>query len=669
MSNASAEELSLTNRDEYTSRGAELLLSTRVDSIDRPRRHVLTARGERVPYDVLVLATGARPFVPPIEGTNKRGVFVYRTLEDLDQIREYAARCSSAVVLGGGLLGLEAAKALLDLGLSAHVVEAAPRLMPRQLDDRGGDLLRRNIEALGVRVHLGRQTTRITGSRSAAGLLFDDGKELLADLVVISAGIRPRDELARHAGLQVGGRGGICVDDQLRTSDPRIFAIGECALHRGELYGLVGPGYAMADALASVLLGEEAHFGGADTSTKLKLLGVDVASFGDPFAQGRELVMQDWLRGVYKKLVISEDGKHLLGGMLVGDVSDYSHFVHLCKSQQALSAAPEELIFGRRGETPGLSLPDSAQVCSCNNVSKGDICVAVREGNTTLLELKQCTRAGTGCGGCVPLVSDLIEAELLQAGGKVKRELCEHFPFSRQELFEIVRVEAIRTFEELIARFGRGHGCEVCRPVVASIYGACFGVELTINNVAAMYFVDDFQLDLKTAGVVAGLFGLMNLFARALGGLFGDRIGLSFGLRGRVALLGALIACEGVSLLVFSRMHSLGIAIVTLIVFSLFVQMSEGATFSVVPFVNPRALGSVSGIVGAGGNAGAVAAGFLFRSESISTSSAFSILGGVVIGASLLSLLVRFSQSDESVAREEILRRLETGQGAVSAAE
>jgi len=469
----SADELSLASLDWYKSRNIRLLVGERAIKIDKKRKLVTSTSGERIAYDVAVFATGSAPFVPPIPGVDKRGVFVYRTIDDLDAIREYAKGSKSAVVLGGGLLGLEAAKAVHDLGLEAHVVEFAPRLMPRQLDTAAARLLGRAIEALGVKVHLNRSAARILGEGEVSGIEFAQGDPIETDMVIVSAGIRPRDELAREAGIAVGDRGGILVNDELCTSEPNTYAIGECAVHRGSVYGLVAPGYQMAEALAQSLTGKASKFEGGDQSAKLKLLGVDVASLGDPFADAlgaRSIVYEDLVKGVYKKLVISEDKKHLLGGVLVGDASEYANLLQIMRSGAELPESPEDLIFGSRsGQSVQPTLSQEAQVCSCNNVRKGEICAAVRGGCTNVIDLKTKTRAGTGCGGCMPLVTDILNAELRAAGKVVKTVLCEHFDYSRQELYEIVKVKRLKTFQELLASHGKGNGCEVCKPTVASI--------------------------------------------------------------------------------------------------------------------------------------------------------------------------------------------------------
>jgi len=490
----------------YEARGVHLRLGQRVARVHPAPRVVVTSSGEEVPYDSLILATGAAPFVPPVPGLDKSGVFVYRTIEDLEAITAYAKGKTTAAVIGGGLLGLEAAKAAHDLGLTTHVVEQAPRLMPRQLDDAGSRLLQRQIEALGLIVHVGCRTTGVLGSSAVTGLRFGDGEKLDVDLVIVSAGIRPRDQLAQDAGIAVSERGGVLVDDLLATSDPNVYAVGECAVHKDVVYGLVAPGYEMARNLAKTLLGRPTAFLGADMSTKLKLLGVEVASLGDPFADERggasTVIYQDWVAGVYKKLIVSEDGKKLLGAILVGDSSDFGSLLPYAKSGEDLPVSPDELLFGSRsGGSAHLPLPDTAQICSCNNVTKLDVVQAIVDNlGCSLDTLKKCTKAGTGCGGCLPQLTDLFHAESLARGGVVKRAICEHFDFSRQELFDLVRLRGYRSFAEVIARHGNGHGCEVCKPVIASVLASTHG-ELILEHSSIQDTNDRFLANIQRRGL------------------------------------------------------------------------------------------------------------------------------------------------------------------------
>ncbi len=469
----------------YRENGIEIHVGDRASAIDRSRRIVLSEGGRAIHYDRVVLATGSSPFVPPIDGIDKRGVFVYRTIEDLDKIIAYAKQSKTCAVIGGGLLGLEAAKAAYDLGLETHVVEFAPRLMPRQIDEAGSRLLVKKIEDLGVKVHLRKATRQVTGNGKVHGMTFADGGNLDVDMIIVSAGIRPRDDLARACGLAVGQRGGIVVDDKLQTSDPCIYAIGEAALHRGTVYGLIAPGWAMAEVAAHRFSGGDSLFAGADLSAKLKLMGVDVASFGDyQAAQDRAvpLTYEDPFAGAYKKLLFSPDGSKLLGGVLVGDAADYATLSVLAKSGEPLAVEPADLIGVSGAAAPAgeTGLGEAAQVCSCNNVTKGEIRRAIREqGLATLGEVKKETAAGTGCGGCVPLVTGLLNAALEAAGGSVNKNLCEHFAYTRQELLDIIKVKRIKTFAALIANYGQGHGCEVCKPAASSIFASLWNESIT----------------------------------------------------------------------------------------------------------------------------------------------------------------------------------------------
>ena len=464
-----AEDLNVVADGCYDDGAYTLHLDDEVASVDRAARAVTTVRGRTVEYDALVLATGSYPFVPPVPGRDLPGCFVYRTIDDLDAIRAAAVTAPrkgrrAGLVVGGGLLGLEAARALRLLGLSPHVVELAPRLMPLQVDDGGGQVLRRLIESLDVTVHCGTSVTAIArdGDRLLATLA--NGTELDVDMVVFSAGIRPRDQLARACHLDVGERGGIVVDENCRTSDERIYAIGECACVGGRVYGLVGPGYDMAEVVADRLLGGSATFESADTSTKLKLLGVDVASFGDALATTEgalEVTLNDPVAGTYSKLVVDDAATTLLGGVLVGDASRYAALRPLVG--RPLPADPVAMI-APSGEQ--LGLPDDALVCSCHNVSKATICTAiVDQGLTDVGAVKSCTRAGSGCGSCVPLLKTL----LAQSGVATSTALCEHFAMSRTQLFDAMRREGLTTFTSIVERHGRGRGCDICKPAIASM--------------------------------------------------------------------------------------------------------------------------------------------------------------------------------------------------------
>ncbi|HTE15145.1 MAG TPA: nitrite reductase large subunit NirB [Burkholderiales bacterium] len=504
FSGKSAADLNLVPEGFFEQHGITLRLGDKAVAIDRERKVVRSARGHELPYDKLVLATGSYPFVPKVPGTEWQDCFVYRAIEDLEAIRVAAAQAKVGTVIGGGLLGLEAAKALHDLGLKTHVVEFAPRLMAVQLDDSGGRLLRHKIEALGVAVHTSKQTKEIVkGEACRHKLLFADGSVLETDLIVFSAGIRPRDQLAKAAGLSIGERGGIAVNDHCQTNDADIYALGECALWSGRLYGLVAPGYQMAEVTARHLTGEqEARFPGADMSTKLKLLGVDVASIGDAHGVAPDAlnyVFTDEASGIYKKLVVSGDRKRLLGAVLVGEADDYGSLLQLTLNAIALPEHPEDLILPARegGASKGLgvdALPDTALICSCNNVSKGALCSAVSAGAASLGALKKNTKAATTCGGCGPLVKQILDAQLKKQGVDVKNYLCEHFEYSRQELFHLTRVGGLKTYDQIISKHGKGRGCDICKPAVASILAACWNEYILKPKHAPLQDTNDYYL-------------------------------------------------------------------------------------------------------------------------------------------------------------------------------
>ncbi len=506
----SADDLSLAPKEWYSDNGIVLHLSDPVVSIDREKKTVHSHAGITETYDYLILAMGSAAFVPPIPGVEKEGVFIYRTIEDLELMTNWAKKSKKGAVIGGGLLGLEAAKAMLDLGVTdTQVIEFAPRLMPRQIDDAGSRLLQSKLEDLGLTIHTSKNTTAINGDEAITSMSFSDDSSFDVDMLVISAGIKPRDELAKSASLEVGPRGGITVNDNLQTSDPFIFAVGECALHKGMIYGLVAPGYEMAEVVVTNLTGGEKSFTGFDMSTKLKLIGVDVASFGDPFVSGdgvRSIVFDDSVKGVYKRINVSADGKELLGGILVGDAEQYNMLLQTCKNKVVLPPNTEDVILGARGgEGDGgagvTSLPDDAVICSCEAVTKGAICEAVIAGSETVDGIKKCTKAGTGCGGCVPMVKDLMVHTMKTQGKVVRNVLCEHFDYSRQELFDLIKLNDLRTYDAVLDKFGKGDGCELCKPPVASILASLWNeVILKKGNDTAQDSNDRFLANIQKGG-------------------------------------------------------------------------------------------------------------------------------------------------------------------------
>ena len=484
--NQDAKALEMAPAAWYDDKGINLVVGERVADINRTSKTITTVKDRVFSYDYLVLATGSSPFVPPIKGVEKEGVFVYRTIEDLEGMLAYAAKLKAkkpdarAAVLGGGLLGLEAGKAVMDMGLEPHIVEFASKLMPRQLDSRSSQVLQLKLESIGLNIHLSKATNQILGDKAITGMEFGEDDILDVDMLVVSAGIRPRDELGKNCGLEVGVRGGIVVNNKMQTSDENIYAIGEIALYSQMIYGLVAPGYDMASVAVDQIVGKTESLmpDDIDMSTKLKLIGVDVASFGEPFmpaAKGHSVIFENKTQHLYKRINVSLDGKSLLGGILVGDASDYNMLHQVYLNGMAIPEDPSQLILpaSEGGSSFGsvLDLPDIAQVCSCESVSKGDICCSITEGESNNLgDVVTKTKATTGCGGCKPMVVDLVNETLKSLGKEVKETICEHFDFSRQELYDLIKINKVPDYQEALNLFGEGHGCETCKPLVASIF-------------------------------------------------------------------------------------------------------------------------------------------------------------------------------------------------------
>lgn len=477
FSGKTAQDLSMVTEGFFENNNIKIHLGDKAVAIDKENNQVTSAKGLTISYDKLVLATGSYPFVPPVEGHDRENCFVYRTIEDLENMTTAAKNAKVGAVIGGGLLGLEAAKALKDLNLKTHVIQFSPRLMSAQLDAGGAQMLADKIEALGISVLASKNTQKIIdGTECKHKMLFADGTELETDLILFSAGIRPRDEIARVSGIEVGSRGGIVIDNQCKTSDPDIYAIGECAVWNGQTFGLVAPGYNMGRTVVADLAGQAASFTGADMSTKLKLNGVDVASIGDAHANSQGALVYTYQNGadeIYKRLVVSADKKKLLGAVLVGDATGYGTLSQYYLNGIDLPENPDSLILpARSDESVGLgpdALPASAQICSCFDVTKGQICSAVEDGNHTLGALKECTKAATGCGGCSALLKSVLDCELAKSGFEVNTDICEHFAYTRQDLYNLIMVNEIKSFDALIEKHGKGRGCEVCRQAVGSI--------------------------------------------------------------------------------------------------------------------------------------------------------------------------------------------------------
>lgn len=486
----------------YAENGVTLHAGARVHGIDRRAKVVHAADGTVLEsYDHLVIATGSNAFVPPLEriyvdtppevpgrgaaptGVFREGVFVFRTLDDTDAIVKYAARAKKAAVLGGGLLGLEAARGLLQLGLEqVHVVHLMKHLMEVQLDRMAGLVLRRSLEAMGLRVHLEKVTSGVIGDPNVQGLLFADGSTLECDMLVVSAGIRPNVQLAIDAGLEV--ERGIVVGDDMRTSDDHVYAVGECAQHRGKTYGLVAPLWDQVKVLADRLTAARpnATYEGSQVSTKLKVMGVDLAVMGAREADGddEEVVYSEPARGVYKKLVV-RDGK-LVGAILLGDASAAPDLLQAFDRGRALPENRSELLFALSHESAAASLadmPDDAQICNCNGVTKGRVVQAVRGGCRSLKVLCDSTRAGTGCGSCKKDVEALLE---LVAGDTVKEDPSVHYyvpgvPLAKPELVRAIRERGLRSVSSVFDALAGGVEDAPSKPGLASLLKTIWGKE------------------------------------------------------------------------------------------------------------------------------------------------------------------------------------------------
>ncbi|KAJ5127015.1 hypothetical protein N7448_007794 [Penicillium atrosanguineum] len=496
------EDLYLNPKEWYGSfkeRAFDHHLNTRVTAINPNNKTVRTSTGDTVPYDILVLATGSDAVLPThTPGHDAKGIFVYRTIQDLERLIEFASKHKgeTAVTVGGGLLGLEAAKAMTDLEDFGNVklIDRNKWVLARQLDADAGTLVTRKIRDLGLDVlHQKRVATVNTDSdNNVTGITFEDGEQIQCCCICFAIGVKPRDELGHSIGIQSAERGGFVIDEGLQTSIPDIYAVGECASWENQTFGIIAPGIEMADVLAYNLTNPDKELKGftrPDLSTKLKLLGVDVASFGDffadrdgpkflpgrrplisgPNAEGPEekeppvkaLTYKDPFGGVYKKYLFTMDGKYLLGGMMIGDTRDYLKLNQM-----------------NNGEENADDLDDSTQICSCHNVSKGDVVENVKNGSCkTMGQVKSCTKAGTGCGGCLPLVQSIFNKTMMEMGHEVSNHLCSHIPYSRADLYNIVAIKQLKTFPEVMKAAGKNSeslGCELCKPAIGSILSSLF---------------------------------------------------------------------------------------------------------------------------------------------------------------------------------------------------
>lgn len=494
----SASDLALTTEQSYDTMGIDTRFGVSVDLVDTAGKTVTTSEGETIAYHTLVFATGSYPFVPPIPGNEHPRCLEYRTIEDLDRIQRAAAGSTTGVVVGGGLLGLECANALKNLGLEPHVVEFAPGLMGVQLDTSGSGVLQEHIEALGVKVHTSTATEKIVAlDGDQLEMNFADGTSLVTDLIVFSAGIRPHDQLARETGLTIGERGGIVIDEHCVTSDENVLAIGECGLYDNRIFGLVAPGYRMAEVAASRITKGTLQFTGADMSTKLKLLGVEVGSIGDAHGHTEGALAytyQDPVRNVYARMNVDASSNKILGAVLVGDCANYDSLLQYYLNDIKLPANPEALLLpavdGQTLLTSDL-LPSSATICSCHNVTKAAIVSTVDNGCLNLQALKAETKASTGCGGCAALLKSVFDGELESRGIEVDQSICEHFPFTRQALFHLCQVEKIQDFRTLISTHGTGRGCDICKPAAASIFASLYNEHVLAEQHANLQDTND----------------------------------------------------------------------------------------------------------------------------------------------------------------------------------
>lgn len=497
-------------------------MNSKVIAIDSQAKTVTCENGDVVSYDVLVLATGSDAILPRhTPGHDATGVFVYRTIDDLMNLISFAEerKGTTGLVVGGGLLGLEAAKAMMDLECYGKVglIERNGWVMNRQLDGEAGTMVVNQIRDLGLEVNLKKRVgeIKVDESNHVTGVVYEDGEHMDCSTICFAIGVSARDDLAKESGIACEERGnGIIVQDDLSTSINDIYAIGECASWKNQTFGLIAPGIEMADVLAFNLTQAKLHaprvYNRPDISTKLKLLGVDVASFGDYFADRdgpkylppkykraktnganglkgaseqsatsdvKSLTYKDPFQNIYKKYIFTQDGKYLLGGMMIGDTKDYSKLVQMIKKNQELEIPPGELILGAKKDgDEGDDLDDDAQVCSCQNVTKGDIVGCVKDGSCTDVgAIKACTKAGTGCGGCMPLVTTIFNKTMLAMGNEVKNHVCSHFNYSRAELYHIVMVKRLKTFQDVMRDAGNdasSDGCEFCKPAVGSIFAS-----------------------------------------------------------------------------------------------------------------------------------------------------------------------------------------------------
>ena len=471
------EEIVIHDEDWYARHGVTLHKGKTVVAIDRDAKTVTTACGQVEPYDKLIVATGSTPIAIPVHGVNLPGVVTFRDLDDVEVMLRQAEKGGSAVVIGGGLLGLEAAAGLKAKGMRVSVVHLMPTLMERQLDPSAGYLLQKAIEQRGIEVFTEANTQAILGDSRVEGLKLDDGRVIRADMVVMAVGIRPNARLAKEAGIAVDR--GVIVDDATRTSDPDIYAVGECVEHRGQCYGLVAPLFEMAKVLVAQLCGEDsAAYRGSVTSTKLKVTGIDLFSAGD-FSQGGdedEIVLRDPARGIYKRIAM-RNGR-IAGIVLYGDAADGPWYFDLLKKGADIGSMRDRLIFGEayQGGSPLdpvaaiAALPDDAEICGCNGVCKGTIVSAIAsEGLTSLEEVRARTKASASCGQCASKVEALLAVTLGDAYQAAKRKhMCTCAVLNHEDVRAFIVSESLQSLPAVMQELGwkTSCGCPSCRPAL-----------------------------------------------------------------------------------------------------------------------------------------------------------------------------------------------------------
>jgi nitrite reductase (NADH) large subunit len=466
----STEEITLNPLDWYQANGITLRLGVRITDID-PVKRVVTGDDRSVEsYDKLLLATGSSAFLPPISGLDKENVFTFRNLDDTRAILGAARKGAKAVVIGGGLLGLEAARGLQVQGCDVVVVHLLDTLMNMQLDMTGGTYLQQKMEQMGVRVLTSRVTQRLLGNGVVEGIEFANGELLEADLVVIAAGIRPNADLGRKAGVKVNR--GIVVNDHMETSDPRVFAVGECVEHRGQVYGLVAPLLEQGKVLAATITGHKGPtFEGWKPAAKLKVMGVDVFSAGEfqETSETHSVRYEDPALGVYKKLIIRDN--RLAGVVLVGDAGDSGRYMEWFRTNADLVVRRRNLLFPEAVPDHGQSvaeMPDGDVVCGCMGVTKGQIISAIHnKGVNTMAHLKECTKASTGCGSCSGTCQELLKAVATSFEEETKKLLCKCVPFTQENLREIIHSQKLRSVQTVLDIYGNGIGCEICKPALS----------------------------------------------------------------------------------------------------------------------------------------------------------------------------------------------------------